>query len=273
MFHPKVNYNDLNLISTITLLKEEGKGVTEIAKILGYSKPTIENFVNMLGFPKRPRKYDFDKTVFEKLDTPEKAWLFGWILADGCVCNNRLSIRLKSDDEEVVVKFRDVLKSNTPLHRTKNSVGIAIFSEKLANDLKSLGCQSKKSLTMEFPKNIPEHLYRHFLRGYFEGDGCISYNKRRNSLKINFKGTKEFLEGVKNRWCTGNLYHASNSIENVYNYDISSYTWVVSMLNMFYYNVPDHMVLNRKFNKAKQLYNKKQESRKNFYNKCVELMF
>ena len=51
------------------------------------------------------------------------------------------------------------------------------FDNKIVSDqLTALGCHPKKSLTLKFPTCVPEHLLKHFIRGYFDGDGyiCIS---------------------------------------------------------------------------------------------------
>ena len=46
----------------------------------------------------------------------------------------------------------------------------------------------------------------HFIRGYVDGDGCLSYYKHGNSIKteVNLVGTKDFLESVKQLF--GNQY-------------------------------------------------------------------
>lgn len=55
----------------------------------------------------------------------------------------------------------------------------------------------KKSLIAKFPTEdqVPEHLQRHFVRGYFDGDGCISTCYQ---YQLNFMGTLELLKGVQN---------------------------------------------------------------------------
>ena len=60
------------------------------------------------------------------------------------------------------------------------------------------GCTPKKSLTLKFPnktifKSID--LIKHFLRGYFDGDGCITYQKDTYSVSsvCSVVGTLEFL--------------------------------------------------------------------------------
>ncbi len=44
------------------------------------------------------------------------------------------------------------------------------------NDLRTLGFTSRKSLKLKMPK-IPQKYLGHFVRGYFDGDGCVYFNK------------------------------------------------------------------------------------------------
>src|SRR5690606_6778822 len=61
----------------------------------------------------------------------------------------------------------------------------------LCNSLISLGCGPRKSqLGMQFP-NLPKHLIHHFIRGFFDGDGCITVNKRI------YKGKRVISENFK----------------------------------------------------------------------------
>lgn len=43
----------------------------------------------------------------------------------------------------------------------------------MCKTLEEKGCGQNKSLTLEFPTYLSEEMLRHFLRGYFDGDGCI----------------------------------------------------------------------------------------------------
>lgn len=55
-------------------------------------------------------------------------------------------------------------------------------SRELALDLKNKGCYQGKSLTLTFPSKdiVPEHLIRHFIRGYFDGDGSVFISNERH---------------------------------------------------------------------------------------------
>jgi len=65
----------------------------------------------------------------------------------------------------------------------------------LANDLIKTGCVPRKSKTLKFPV-VNEELLSHFIRGYFDGDGSIHFNKP-NTIKVSFVGTKEFLSTMQ----------------------------------------------------------------------------
>ena len=101
------------------------------------------------------------------------------------------------------------------------------------NVLNSYGCTPNKSLTLQFPSISifkDESLIRHFIRGYFDGDGSFSryLNKITVSPHIQIIGTPEFLNdivkysnivGIKSkdkRWKNNTeflSYHLSESIE------------------------------------------------------------
>ena len=67
------------------------------------------------------------------------------------------------------------------------------------NRLIELGCIPNKSLILKFPnKDIftNKDLIKHFIRGYVDGDGCLTYTST-GRLVIEIIGTKEFLEEIK----------------------------------------------------------------------------
>lgn len=49
----------------------------------------------------------------------------------------------------------------------------------MCKDLTNLGCFRNKSLTCTFPTFLNASLIRHFIRGYFDGDGCVWIGKRK----------------------------------------------------------------------------------------------
>lgn len=100
-----------------------------------------------------------------------------------------------------------------------NVYGVHLTSDKMFNDLCSHGCVPNKSLVLTFPKDIPENLIHHFIRGYFDGDGSVFILNHkwiknpktnpvvcyRETLGVGFNGTKEFLSGLNTNFNIGTI--------------------------------------------------------------------
>lgn len=71
------------------------------------------------------------------------------------------------------------------------------------NDLCNHGCVDRKSKIIRMP-NIPENLIRHFIRGYFDGDGSVCFyfatkaHKHRTLTTSFTSGSQGFLEDICN---------------------------------------------------------------------------
>ena len=88
-----------------------------------------------------------NEDFFEKIDTPEKAYILGFIYADGYIVNgikgknkDSLGITLSNEDKEHIDKFKKSIDSNHPIriYKTKygtNSARIIIQDEELVADL------------------------------------------------------------------------------------------------------------------------------------------
>lgn len=77
-----------------------------------------------------------------------------------------------------------------------------IVNKHLWNTLNSLGCTPQKSLTLKFPEESifkSKNLIRHFIRGYFDGDGCFTrkIHKTIVSPSISILGTPEFINTLR----------------------------------------------------------------------------
>ena len=98
------------------------------------------------------------------------------------------------------VKISKVKVNNKEFTRCRWS----IVNKHLWFTLYKLGCVPNKSLILKFPKLSiflnPKDLVKHFVRGYIDGDGCISYVKTNPkdinsnySPSVSILGTKDFL--------------------------------------------------------------------------------
>ena len=79
-------------------------------------------------------------------------------------------------DKEHLIEFNKHIKSTYPIKIEREKyVKLKISNKHIGNSLINKGCIPKKSLILEFPNlsQVPKFLIRHFIRGYFDGDGCI----------------------------------------------------------------------------------------------------
>ncbi|MEK5175524.1 hypothetical protein NST63_20215 [Heyndrickxia sp. FSL W8-0496] len=160
------------------------------------------------------RKYILNEDILERIDTEEKAYWLGFLYADAYVsigARNVLEITLKSDDLDQLVRLREFLGSDHPITHKEvklngiiyNAYRLAIYSKKLVNNLVKLGCIPKKSLVLDFPpiSIVPSNLVKHFIRGYFDGDGTISFTKfKKHGFAYCYIGvisTEQFVEEIR----------------------------------------------------------------------------
>jgi len=126
------------------------------------------------------RKYTIDECYFENMDSKNKAYCLGFLMADGYNNESRnvVQLALCEKDIEVLHFFSKELKCNKPIrHIISNgykSVRQDFCSKKLSLDIKKYGCIQKKTETLAFPP-ISKKLLKDFVRGYFDGDGCFYY--------------------------------------------------------------------------------------------------
>lgn len=129
-----------------------------------------------------------DCRYFDAVDCEEKAYWLGFLLADGCIRHNQktrsygVALKLAAKDVEHLVKFACIF--NVPIRRdTRKDSHISyvckVNSQYLAEKLISYGMYCRKTYVDgdELFNHIPSDLMNHFIRGIFDGDGCIGiYN-------------------------------------------------------------------------------------------------
>lgn len=169
-------------------LYNQGYSATKSAAQYGLSSECCSREAKKRGIPIRDNsKYKIDNTIFESIDTEEKAYWLGFLAADGTVTEEGIIIlSLKNEDFGHVQKFLNFCKSSHPIKiynvkiskdsdKTYKSCKVVIGNRKITNDLIPLGVSPRKTFSFVPPLNIiPKELQKHFWRGIFDGDGCIS---------------------------------------------------------------------------------------------------
>jgi hypothetical protein len=166
--------------------------------------------IKIINYQNRPR---FNENVFNTIDTEEKAYWLGFIYADGYVGKDcyDFEISLKGSDAGHLEKFNKFIKctDSERVRISKVKCGDkecercrwGCNNKTIWTALNNLGVVPRKSLILTFPDISifkSQDLILHFIRGYFDGDGCISYqNKEHTKMTCSLLGTKNFLEKMQ----------------------------------------------------------------------------
>lgn len=142
--------------------------------------------------------------IFDSIDTEEKAYWLGFLYADGNIASNRpkISVNLSIKDENHLRKFMKFLNYTYDMRYQKQINGdicrMSFDNSHMVNTLISYGCVPKKSLILKFPSADvfkDAELVRSFIRGYFDGDGCVTYKNASHTIpEISITGTKDMLD-------------------------------------------------------------------------------
>lgn len=277
----------LNLYHTeqhiIDMLKdiENGMSSTQAAIKYNMTRENVNARLRIRNIERRGTTYIANFHYFDNIDTEDKAYFLGFIYADGCVYRNTLRISINKRDENLLLKFKNYIKSNHPIHYIKtyskltniysDMVNLEITNKVLKPALQNYGVISNKTFIIKFPENLDKSLYKDFIRGYLDGDGCICfyinkrkfYRKRTNDYgisnnkkySIQFVGTIDFLESLRkifqkelnlsvssklqNRWPERNT--------NIRSFNITGRFQVLTILDWLYKD--SKVYLDRKYEK------------------------
>lgn len=165
----------------------------EMGVKINRSYSSIQSKIRYLPFQKKVKKYQVNSDFFKKW-SPQMAYVLGFIGADGNICHSGKAhtLHIACDDQDIIEKIKIVLNYSGPVHlkprfNGKVSYSLRICDQEIFKDLNKLGVTERKSLTLT-PPDIPTKLARHFIRGYFDGDGSISLTNTKypSRLVLNF---------------------------------------------------------------------------------------
>lgn len=187
-----------------------GRSIHGIAKDMNCSSNVpyrILREYNIIDSERLAQTYDLvNENIFEKIDTEQKAYWLGFLMAD-CYMNDLngkygIELMLTEKDQDRIESFKNFINSKTPLHIQNkvingyNEVRVCIYNKKIFQDLISWGCIPRKSLIKVFPWKIPTLMYRHFIRGYFDGNGSISQCK--GQYQVTITSSERMCKGIEN---------------------------------------------------------------------------
>ncbi len=160
------------------------------------------------------------------------AYVLGFFAADGYITLNKRGANfwcIQITDKDLLESIRNVIQAEHKISvreargNDQAKYRLQIGSKEMCNDLRHLGMKERKTKSMAIP-NVPKKYFSHFVRGYFDGDGCVwvgRMHKGRNvsSLTIMTMFTScshEFLNELHAQLLTmgmkgGSIYTAKES--------------------------------------------------------------
>lgn len=254
-------------------LYEEYGSTVKVGEKFGVGHKVIAKVLKEFGIARTAaskRKYALNEHYFDEIDTPNKAYIFGFLMADGC--NNKskstISMSLEEKDKEILDKIRMEIGSERPLefidytnkhdfgYTYKNQYRLLMFSIHMCEVLEQYGMIPNKSLIAEFPV-LPASLVKHFIRGLFDGDGSVyrsKYKKTRNSYQHTLTITSTFsmcekLVEIVEREVKINchIYDASNRNGITKVFTISGKNQIKKFMDWMYQDAD--LFLQRKYNR------------------------
>lgn len=186
-----------------------------------------------------------DDDFFANIDTPEKAYVLGWIASDGCVSTgNEVVIQIHKKDEQILHVLRSIVCEESKISHAEDKCCLKFYSKKMCEDIFNLLSINvgKKSKIVQFPELKTQELKWRFLRGMFDGDGNIrKIGADRRGLSCSIASTSQEMKKAIQNFCNipcvinekGVEWHGINALD---------------FLGKIYDNAEENLYLNRKRN-------------------------
>lgn len=233
---------------------EQGLSTREIEKVVGLDHRTISYWINKHGLRSFQKYKKEPNYKFGEIDTPEKAYVLGFILSDGSISNDSCELSVSLADKEVVDFVSSVIGGTVRIDlsydKERRRFPRARLIKKITDITRFVG--GSKKADRHYPR-IRKDLRRYLLQGFFEGDGCITWGHRKDRdrlwHKVTMKSSLNIMCGLQNELInemsiSSKIYPVKN--ENAYCIEFANKTDVLKFLDYVY---PDDsfIVLNRKY--------------------------
>lgn len=199
----------------------------------------------------------FKKLVKNKFNsyTQESCYFAGLLAADGNLdINGTIGLELKNSDKLLIEKFKEFTESEHILSITEKSCRIRFSSIEIKDSLQyNFNVCSNKTFNMELPLFPNIENYQDFIRGFFDGDGCLTefFNSRHTaSYRVYLtSGSLLFLEQLLHflqdeKICAGGSIHKKAA--NCWHIQLGIKD-STTFLNFIYKNNSTNLFLPRKY--------------------------
>lgn len=256
-------------IQEIIKLYNEGKSLSFIANkyntynakiksILVQNGITIRTRAEQNRINNQERGLKVNHKYFDNIDSNEKAWLLGFLAADGSIAadRNRIKIGLSSIDRQILENIKFVLKSEKNILDYETNKGFQVSelswsSENHKKQLAKYGIVPNKTYKEMHLPNFDLDKQLSFILGYFDGDGCFKDDGATCRFEI-CSYRPELLEDfakILNNFCNSNKkVYQSNNRKNYYTLTYSTKE-ARKILDKLYSLKTNNLFLLRKYQK------------------------
>lgn len=179
----------------------------DLAKKYEVDVHTIYKILDEAGLKRKTgKRSSCVENYFENIDSPHKAYLLGFITADGAITgkySSSCSIEIHEKDIALIEFAKSEINPNATItdcfYKNKTNKKISFSSKRMCEDLKKYGVVPNKSLILEkVPKDlIPKDLLCYYFRGLIDGDGCVHKDGK---VSI-YSGSLKFILSVQKILC------------------------------------------------------------------------
>lgn len=259
----KESFSD-DKIDKICNLYKLGVSAKQLGKKFSIDKRRVQRWVEERGILRNKndshRIKFFNQNYFDKIDSATKAYWLGFFYADAynSIKINTFSISLKREDKAHLEKLCNTLDLTTENIFDGYMSGhpysiLKLYSKHICLKMTELGCPVAKSFIITYPSWIPKKLDHHFIRGYFDGDGSLSFtlnNFKNKEWKVSIVSTNKFCESISNILLHQNIRCSINNIsktgKNTSEIEIRGNDQVFKLMNWLYSNSNQNNRLDRK---------------------------
>lgn len=185
-----------------TCLKQ-GMSTRDIEKICDKKRSVISYWIKKYGLIEESKYRKNPAFQFEKIDTKEKAYALGFILADGTINQNKnVEITVGLRDKQVLKFIANTIQSNVYYDHTFDKKAKRFPRARTTKRIKDITKFTGGFVKSErhFPI-VREDLQKYLIQGVFDADGCVTWGRRKDKnriwQKISFTSQLKILEGVQ----------------------------------------------------------------------------
>ena len=165
--------------------------------------------------------------------SPELAYILGFAFADGGIGKGRNGLVIGQSKRDILDQIASVAPNPRIVYSEGAKVWRLTFCEPGLNTiLAGYGIVPNKTVLGFWPPSMPHDLVQHYLRGFFDGDGCISIRKKGYGGTVSFVcHSSSYLQAVKDHFnlldvSDGSMlkdgrnyrlrYHSADSLKRIY---------------------------------------------------------